>query len=262
MKQLIVTGDDFGRSHEVNEAVERDHRAGLTTQASLMVNEDAVAEAVRIARRNPRLAVGLHVTLCAGKASRVSTLSDAAKNFAPSPARAGIRYAFDPRLRGELAREIEAQFARFRDLGIAPTYFDGHTHLHLHPAILALALPVARDHGFHAMRLVREPGAITPVPLIFQLLSRAALPKLRALGMRFADRTFGLSRTGKMDTRYFEDVVRGLADGVTEIYYHPGAEIFEIDAAHVAALAAESGAHLTNFAVMQRGASVSTARPE
>src|SRR5207237_291177 len=124
--------------------------------------------------------------------------------------------AFNPRLRGELAREIEAQFARFRELGFAPAYFDGHTHLHLHPTILAFALPVARAHGFRAMRLVREPGAIAPVPLIFQLLSRAAIPKLRAMNMQFTDRTFGLTRTGRMNTRYFEDLVRGLAAGVTE----------------------------------------------
>ena len=35
-----------------------------------------------------------------------------------------------------------------------------------------------------------------------------------------------------MNTRYFEDLVRALTGGVTEIYYHPGAEMFDIDAAH------------------------------
>ena len=37
LKTLILTGDDFGRSAEVNAAIERYHAAGALTHASLMV---------------------------------------------------------------------------------------------------------------------------------------------------------------------------------------------------------------------------------
>src|SRR5579862_2679574 len=106
MKHLIITGDDFGLSHRVNEAIELHHLSGLLTQASLMVNEKEAAEAVSIARRNPKLLVGLHLTLCLGKGSAISRLTDLAGNLPPSPTRAGLRYAFSPWLRGELADEI------------------------------------------------------------------------------------------------------------------------------------------------------------
>jgi predicted glycoside hydrolase/deacetylase ChbG (UPF0249 family) len=157
-----------------------------------------------------------------------------------------VRYFFNRKLRAELAREIEAQFARFLELGFAPSYWDGHTHQHLHPVIFDLALPVAERLGFRAVRLVRERSPRL-YPLIFQMLSLRALPSLRARGIRFADRTFGLSRSGKMDTHFFEQTLRALPDGLSEIYYHPGAESFATDAARVAALAAQLDVRLTNF---------------
>ncbi|MDX1518844.1 MAG: ChbG/HpnK family deacetylase, partial [Gammaproteobacteria bacterium] len=41
MKKLIVTGDDFGLSVPVNEAIEKACRNGILTTASLMVNAPA-----------------------------------------------------------------------------------------------------------------------------------------------------------------------------------------------------------------------------
>src|SRR5436309_9670936 len=65
-KRLIVNADDFGRSTSINAAVIRAHREGILTTASLMVNEPAFAEAVALARENPGLGVGLHLTLIRG----------------------------------------------------------------------------------------------------------------------------------------------------------------------------------------------------
>ena len=68
-RRLIVNADDFGRSHSINAAVIRAHRDGILTTASLMVNEPDCAEAVRLARENPRLGVGLHLTLLMGRSA-------------------------------------------------------------------------------------------------------------------------------------------------------------------------------------------------
>ena len=61
--RLIVNADDFGLSPSVNAAVIRAHREGILTSASLMVNEPGFDEAVKLAQENPRLGVGLHLTL-------------------------------------------------------------------------------------------------------------------------------------------------------------------------------------------------------
>ena len=206
-----------------------------------MVNEPDVEEAVRIAGRNPALRVGLHLTLCDGHASEVSALTDAHGHFVKSPAEAGLRYAFDPRTRTALAREIAAQFRRFAELGFPPGHFDGHAHLHLHPTVFRLALPELIARGFRFIRLVREPGNHAPVALVFRALSASAVRKLATHGIRAADHVFGLHDTGRMTTACFAQILERLPDGVSELYFHPGAESEELDFARLRDLLA---AHL------------------
>ena len=230
MKTLILTGDDFGRSARVDEAIARCHAAGVLTHASLMVNEPHAEEAAHLARRHPQLRVGLHLALCAGRASRVSPLTDAAGNFEPSPAKAGWRYFFRRSLAGALAAEIRAQFEKFRALGFAPTYWDGHTHLHLHPTIFDLTLPIAVAHGFTFTRLVREPKPRCALGHIFAALSARARPRLVARGIGFADQVCGLRETGRMTNAAFRRLLAHHWAGTTEIYFHPGADPEEMEA--------------------------------
>ena len=227
--RLLLTGDDFGRSAAVNAAIEQWHRAGALTHAGLMVNEPGAEEAVAIARRNPKLRVGLHLTLCDGRASDGSAMG-------VSPTLAGLRFAFFPGARAWLRREIAAQFEKFRALGFAPAHWDGHTHLHLHPLVLALTIPIAVAQGFRFTRLVREPGARGFLPRVFSILSAHAAPKLRAAGVGFADAVFGLSKSGRMDLDEVRRAVRHASTGTTEIYFHPGAETVLTDPAQVAAI--------------------------
>jgi len=230
-RRLLLTGDDFGRSAVINAAIEEWHRAGALTHAGLMVNEPGAAEAVEIARRNPALRVGLHLTLCDGRASDGSVMG-------VSPTLAGLRFAFFPGARAWLRSEIGAQFDKFRQLGFAPTHWDGHTHLHLHPLVLALTIPVAVAHGFRFTRLVREPRARGFLPRVFSTLSARAAPKLRAAGIGFADAVFGLSKSGRMDLDEVRRAAECARTRLTEIYFHPGAESVLKDPAEVAKVAA------------------------
>lgn len=216
-RRLILTADDFGISSPVNAEIERWFQAGAIHQASLMVNEPAATEAVQLARRLPGLTVGLHLTLCHGHASNGSPLPR-------SPTWAGLRYAFWPGARAWLRQEIAAQFARFRELGLHPTYWDGHAHLHLHPVVMRLALPIARENQFQFIRLVREPGPVALIPWIFHQLSRRAIPALQRAGIGFADRVFGLRQSGQMDPKEITRALTHSSTGTTEIYFHPGAE--------------------------------------
>lgn len=246
LKTLLLTGDDFGRLPAVNEAIERYHEAGALTQASLMVNEPHADEAARIARRHPALCVGLHLTLCDGRAARLSELTDPRGQLSPQPAAAGWRYALLPRLQASLRDEIEHQFTAFRALGFPPTYWDGHTHLHLHPTVLRLTLPIAQRHGFRATRLVREPGAWAPLPLVFRALSCAAVPGLRAHGITFADRVFGLRRTGHVTAEWVAELLATLPQGRSELYFHPGAERSPPPPAQLAALLRAASVRLSD----------------
>lgn len=231
MKTLILTGDDFGRSPAINDAILRHHKAGLLTQASLMVHEPAALEAAALARSHPNLAVGLHLSLCSGRAAKPSALTDPQGRFCPSPARAGLRYFFRPSLRAALAAEIRSQFERFLALGLEPSYWDGHTHLHLHPTVLALTLPIAREFGFKAVRLLREPRPLSTLGRVFGALSAAAAPKLARAGIGAADHVCGLRESGRMTTAACLRLLQTLPAGCTEVYFHPGAEPSDLDPA-------------------------------
>src|SRR5688572_12086849 len=105
-RRLIVNADDFGRSHSINLAVVRAHREGVLTSASLMVCGEAAGEAIELARQNPRLGVGLHVSLVCGASAlppgAVPGLVNPEGHFSDDPVTSGIRYFFRRELRPQL----------------------------------------------------------------------------------------------------------------------------------------------------------------
>ena len=107
---LIITADDFGLHVAVNEAVELAHRDGVLTAASLMVGAPATAEAVALARRLPRLRVGLHLVLVDGKAilprSRIPALVASDGRFHDRMGKAGLKFFLLPSVRHQLEAEI------------------------------------------------------------------------------------------------------------------------------------------------------------
>ena len=158
--RAIFTADDFGLDMAVNEAVERAHRDGVLTSASLMVTAPAAADAVARAKRMPGLAVGLHLVLVQGVPAippdEAAPLLGSNGAFLDSPAEAGLRYFFSPSARRALAAEIRAQFEAFARTGLPLDHVDGHTHLHIHPTIFSLLLEIGRDFGVRAMRVPYE----------------------------------------------------------------------------------------------------------
>jgi chitin disaccharide deacetylase len=160
-RRLVVNADDFGGSHSINQAVIRAHRDGILTSASLMVNGEAVAEAVELAREHSRLGVGLHLTLICGRsclgAGELAGLVDERRRFSDQPVLAGLRYYFQRRNHAVLEQEVAAQFERFRATGLGLDHVNGHLHFHLHPTVLRMLMRHGEEWGIRAMRLTREP---------------------------------------------------------------------------------------------------------
>jgi chitin disaccharide deacetylase len=234
LKKIIVNGDDFGISSEVNEAVERDFVAGLLTRTGLMVTGEKVDEACRIAKRNPGLKIGLHLVLCAGRAVRPSVFTDRSGNLIENPFVAGIRYVIDRRAQDWLRTEIFLQSQRFSQLGFPSIHWDGHCHLHMHPILFRIACEVLSS--FRSVRLVYECIPRTLIGAIFNVLSRSVKPTLDRLRIQYPDQVLGLEYTGRMGTDAFIQCLDRVGeDGVTEIYYHPGMEKIRLNTAKVLA---------------------------
>jgi chitin disaccharide deacetylase len=233
-KLLVVNADDFGKSPAINHAVALAHREGILTSASLMVSGAACAQAVTIARQTPTLAVGLHLVLADGMATlpaaEISHLTDSAGRFRRSATQAGFAYFFSRSARRELAREIRAQFECFARTGLELSHVDGHCHLHMHPAVLDLVLPMAEEFGARAVRIVHDELGVAWAHQRRGIIRRliwaaefALLARRRAAGTRWPriERTFGLMHSGNMTEAYVLDVLRRLPDGASELYFHP-----------------------------------------
>lgn len=236
-RRLIVNGDDFGLAREVNRAVVRAHRDGILTTTSLMVMSPFAAEAVQLARDNPRLGVGLHLVLVQGVPAsadaRATGLARANGGFRESAIPAALRYFFDPKLHRAVLREVRAQLERYRDTGLALDHVDGHLNVHLHPMLQATLARLVPEFGIRAVRLTREPIAPnlrydprhrlrkTFEGVVLRFLSRIAASRLAPLGVVAADRTLGLHQSGGCDEAYLTHALSTLPEGVSELYCHP-----------------------------------------
>jgi hopanoid biosynthesis associated protein HpnK len=235
--QIILNADDFGCSSSVNTAIIQAHRQGVLTSASLMVAGEALEEAVTLARQTPTLAVGLHVVVAGGRAvlppEQLPHLVDGSSRFPDSPLHAGLRYTFSHSAKEELARELEAQFERFAETGLPLSHVDGHLHMHVHPTVFDLLLPLAARYGAQGLRLPRDgfllamghdrrqAGTKALWALAFGLLGRRCLLHLNGQQLTVAHRVYGLMQTGQMQEAYVIDLLRRFRGPTAEIYFHP-----------------------------------------
>lgn len=242
-RRLIVNADDFGRSYSINQAVIRAHREGILTTASLMVNEEAADEAVILARANPNLGVGLHLSLVCGRSAlRPAAIPDLVNNqsqFTNNPVAAGLRYFFSARCREQLRREIAAQFEKFHATGLPLDHVNGHLHLHLHPVVFKILSENINAWGIKVMRLTRDPFFLNARiasgrwfyrlshAIIYCFLSHRARPILAQQNVRHTGAVFGLLQNALVDGDYVTKLLPRLPEGDSELYSHPSLDQFK-----------------------------------
>jgi hopanoid biosynthesis associated protein HpnK len=235
--KVILNADDFGRSASINVAVIRAHREGVLTSATLMVAADAFDDAVALAHQTPGLAVGLHVVVSGGRAvlppGAIPHLLSPQGLFPDDGFALGVRYAASRIALRELASEMQAQFERFAMTGLELSHVDCHQHMHIHPSVFDLLVPLAEQYGARGIRLPRDElwpalrfdrrQAITKVlwAVIFGILCRRHLARLRGSRLAITDRVYGLMQTGRMSEPYVVETLRRLSIRSAELYFHP-----------------------------------------
>ena len=242
-RRLIVNADDFGRSESINAAVIRAHREGILTTASLMVNEPHADAAVGLARENPRLGVGLHLSLvCGASALGVAAIPDLVNKqnqFSENPVLAGWRYFASAQCRPQLREEIAAQFEKFRATGLPLDHVNGHLNIHLHPVVFGILMENAERWGIRALRLTDDWFGLSARlargqwfyrlshAAIYRLLSARARPVLARKGIRHTRVVFGLLQNGRVDSGYVAKLLPRLPPGDSELYSHPSLDQFK-----------------------------------
>lgn len=231
--RLIVSADDFGLSLAVNEAVERAHRDGILTTASLMVAGPAAGDAVRRARAMPNLHVGLHAVVIEGPAmlppSDIPLLVDTCGRFPSDQLVLGIRYYFNPAARRQLRREIAAQFEAFAQTGLRLDHANAHKHMHMHPTVGRLLIEEGLRYGLPALRIPAEPPRVMaacggPATLgAWAMWAGSSVLRRQATraGLRVNDHVFGLAWSGHVDATRVARLAMHLPPGLSELYFHP-----------------------------------------
>ncbi len=267
-RRLIVNADDFGLSASVNQAVITAHRDGILTTASLMVNEPGFEEAVALAKQNPQLGVGLHLTLSHGHSAlsskEIPGLVNEHGEFSNQPVATGMRYFVRRHLRDELRREIAAQFKKFKATGLPLDHVNGHLHFHLHPTVFSILMETGSGFGIERMRLTRDPFWLnaglasgnwiyrSSHAFIYACLSSRAGRVMERRKIRHTHRVFGLLQNARVDEAYVMGLLSRLPGGDSELYSHPSLDEFknEFDAlvsARVKAAVRERGIELIRY---------------
>jgi hopanoid biosynthesis associated protein HpnK len=234
LKQLIVNADDLGLTPGINRGVLRAFQEGIVTSASLIVAGSAFEHAVALARQNPELDVGLHLTLVEEQAilglDALPTLIDKSGRL-PRTSGEFLRRAFLGRINwNEVELEIAAQIASFQNTGLRLSHLDSHQHLHMFPPVFQIVRRLIRRMDGVWIRNSAGPWRKSPgvrmgrwiqlLALNLTSLSARALHGARVPQM--PDGMYGFEIGGCLTRSALEQILRRIPDGLYELICHPG----------------------------------------
>jgi predicted glycoside hydrolase/deacetylase ChbG (UPF0249 family) len=236
-KLLIVHADDMGMSHNVNVATLDVMKNGWVSSASIMVPCPWFPEAAAMAKENPDLDLGIHLTLNAewrhyrwgpvASRSLVPGLLDK-EGFLPR----SVRGALGRATAEEVETEIRAQVQRAIDFGIQPTHIDSHMGtLFARPDFFEAYRKVA--HEFKVPFLLPRP---TPEMLAVydpegRMYSPEKLTAIETSGDIMIDHLVtDIPASAEERTEGYVELAKRLKPGVTELIIHCGGDTDELRA--------------------------------
>jgi hopanoid biosynthesis associated protein HpnK len=238
MKSIIVNADDFGLSPGINRGILSGFNDGILTSTTMLANLPAFDDAVDVARDNPDLPVGVHLSLLWGPpvtdAAKIPSLVDRSGDLLRSAGQLAARHYTGRLDVDEIEREFTNQIRKVKDAGLRPTHVDTHKHIHGLPLVRRALIKVVREQGIERVRLPREQGPLrkrdrTALPWkarvkrrLIGSLCRHAERELHAAGIRTTDHFVGIAHTARLDTAALAGILQSLEEGVTEIMCHPG----------------------------------------
>jgi predicted glycoside hydrolase/deacetylase ChbG (UPF0249 family) len=217
VRKLVVNADDFGFTRDVNQGIVEAHRQGILTATTLMATGAAFDDAVRLARENPKLDIGVHLVLV-GEPPFPATVAQLTRAVAFGRIR--------------IYDELQTQVRRILDAGLEPTHLDTHKHTHLLPPVLAAVAQLSEEYKIPWVRRPFDlpltsagPGVTWAKRAVSKSLGIARSHFARVLaqhGCRSTDHFAGFQITGHYSAADLASLIRALPEGSTEFMCHPG----------------------------------------
>lgn len=145
MKNLIVNADDFGLTKDISDAIIYVFKVGNISSATIMTNMPGSNYAIKLAKENPKLGVGLHFNISEGKSSLgVSSLTNS-KGFFLEKMSLMMKIVLNRVNINDIKNELDIQYNYLIKAGISPTHLDSHQHVHMNPKVFKIVADFAKE---------------------------------------------------------------------------------------------------------------------
>ena len=234
---LIMHIDDMGFCHAANAASLACLTEGSATCASILVNGPWFQEAVQMAKANPQLDLGVHLTLTAEYPTyRWPALSSRdpetglldADGYLWATREDAVRKVSVAAAEGEMRAQIDGALAA----GIDVTHIDTHMGSVVHPKFLGSYLRLAHEYGVPAFlpRITRDRlqalGEGDMADEFLQVLAMIDTDQVPTLDDIIIETL--VPKTSKHD--FYRDLIKGVQPGLTHLLFHPAVAGAELEA--------------------------------
>ena len=234
---LILHIDDMGFCHAANAASLACLTEGSATCASILVNGPWFQEAVQMAKANPQLDLGVHLTLTAEYPTyRWPALSSRdpetglldADGYLWATREDAVRKVSVAAAEGEMRAQIDGALAA----GIDVTHIDTHMGSVVHPKFLGSYLRLAHEYGVPAFlpRITRDRlqalGEGDMADEFLQVLAMIDTDQVPTLDDIIIETLVPM--TSKHD--FYRDLIKGVQPGLTHLLFHPAVAGAELEA--------------------------------
>jgi len=237
MKSIIVTADDLGLDPFINRGIVEAYNRGIVTCAALLMNAPATDEGIVIAKNNPGLEVGIHLSIVEGYSltNLHSTITEEINYFENGIClKRNWQEFLKSYLKGnidfnELEKEFELQIGKFKSHFNTIPFLNSTQHLHLLPGIWNIVMKLCKKHE---IKYVRLPKMTFPdrlwlnkrmlYLLPFSLLGSYCRYTLRHTQIQSTDNMVGMQFSGSITVDKLKLIVSNLRNGISEIMLHPG----------------------------------------
>ncbi|SHJ29592.1 polysaccharide deacetylase family protein [Pseudozobellia thermophila] len=229
-KVVILHADDIGMCPEANIAAEKQLVNGDIQSAAVMVPCPNAEEFIAWAKKNPKMDVGLHLTLTSEwKTHRWGTVTDAKEvpglldetQMMWHKVVQVVQHASAQ----EVEKEIRAQIEQSLAWGHRPDHIDTHMGtLYADPSYVEVYIKVAEEYGIQANIIDLSDEEVVSefrrqgYPLndaVVQMVADYKMPKLDY----FSSAPKGKTYEEKVSN--FKELIASLKPGLTEIIFHP-----------------------------------------
>jgi predicted glycoside hydrolase/deacetylase ChbG (UPF0249 family) len=233
--KIVINADDFGLSQGTNIAIKEGHQKGILTSASLFATTPALSEAIEIAKQNPGLGIGIHLSLTWGKsvlpANQIPLLVDKNGYFFPSYLRLIILSITNQNFLKQVENEFDAQINKLSQLGIGIDHINSQQHVHMIPSLFSIVQKLAQRHRVKYVRYSNENFFLVTnfpeivIPFLNMNIVKFLLMKVFSLFIYLPARRrvnfIGLLYTTKTDKKVLHYILEHVDNKLSEVLLHP-----------------------------------------